>query len=142
MEDLVRKMFRYSNNFMANQIFLTMGAERFGPPATVEKARGVMQEYLEGIGITGLHVEEGSGLSRRTRVTAGHVIRVLEDFRPHRGLMECRQGAWCKTGTLRDVKSLAGYLEGGASFVIMLNGKDADYQRRDRLFAVLRACIG
>ncbi len=142
LEDLVEKMFRYSNNFMANQIFLTMGAERFGPPATAEKAMRAMGEYLEGIGVSGLHVEEGSGLSRRTRVTARQVVRVLEDFRPRRGLMECRQGSFAKTGTLRDVKSLAGYLPGGASFVIMLNGKGATYEKRDRLFALLRDELG
>jgi D-alanyl-D-alanine carboxypeptidase/D-alanyl-D-alanine-endopeptidase (penicillin-binding protein 4) len=140
--ELLEKMFRFSNNFMANQIFLAMGASRFGPPATPEKARRAVGRFLASAGVGGLHVEEGSGLSRRTRITARQMIRVLERFRPHRRLLECRQGACTKTGTLHDVKSLAGYLgpDGGnpVSFVILLNGKEHGYESRKRIFSFLR----
>jgi len=146
LEDLLRKVFQYSNNFMANQIFLTMGATRFGPPATAEKARAVIKGYLEGLGIRDIHVEEGSGLSRRTRISARQMIRVLEAFRPFHRLLECEDGACAKTGTLNDVKSLAGYLltagEEPLPFVILLNGKGIGHRSRDRLFRLLRDGVG
>jgi D-alanyl-D-alanine carboxypeptidase/D-alanyl-D-alanine-endopeptidase (penicillin-binding protein 4) len=142
LEDLLRKMFRYSNNFMANQIFLAAGASRHGPPATPEKARRAVGRFLESAGIEDLHVEEGSGLSRRTRVTASQMVRVLDRFRPHRHLLECEGGACAKTGTLHDVQSLAGYLASNTgspvSFVILLNGKEHGPGSRDRIFFLLR----
>lgn len=142
LEALLEKMFRFSNNFMANQIFLAMGASRFGPPATPGKARRAAGRFLTSVGVGGLHLEEGSGLSRRTRITARQMIRVLERFRPHRRLLDCEQGACTKTGTLHDVKSLAGYLaadtEDPVSFVILLNGKEHGYDSRKRIFSFLR----
>ncbi len=142
LADLLEDVFRYSNNFMANQIFLTMGASRFGPPATPEKARRVITAFLKDLGVEDIHVEEGSGLSRRTRITAEQMIRVLDRFRPHRGLLGCKDRACTKTGTLHDVKSLAGYLVPDAgepvSFVILLNGPRHGYRSRDRIFSLLR----
>ncbi len=142
LEELLEKMFRFSNNFMANQIFLAVGASRYGPPATPEKARRAVDRFLTSVGVEGLHVEEGSGLSRRTRITASQMIRVLERFRPHRRLLDCGQGACTKTGTLHDVKSLAGYLAPDSgnpvSFVILLNGKEHGYGSRKRIFSLLR----
>jgi D-alanyl-D-alanine carboxypeptidase/D-alanyl-D-alanine-endopeptidase (penicillin-binding protein 4) len=142
LEDLLRKTFRYSNNFMANQIFLSVGASRYGPPATPEKARRAVARFLESAGIEDLHVEEGSGLSRRTRLTANQMVRVLERFRPHRHLLDCEAGACAKTGTLHDVKSLAGYLasdsERPVAFVILLNGKEHGRGSRERIFSLLR----
>lgn len=142
LEDLLRKMFRYSNNFMANQIFLAAGAARCGPPATPEKARRAVARFLSSAGIENLHVEEGSGLSRRTRITASQMVRVLDRFRPHRHLLDCEAGACTKTGTLHDVQSLAGYLASNTgspvSFVILLNGKEHGPGSRERIFSLLR----
>ncbi len=142
LEDLVEKVFRYSNNFVANQIFLTLGAAEFGPPATADKARRALNGFLKEAGVEGLHVEEGSGLSRRTRLTARQMIGVLNRFRPYRGLLQCEAGACAKTGTLHDVKSLAGYWVQGpdapVAFVILLNGREYGNQSRDRIFRDLR----
>jgi D-alanyl-D-alanine carboxypeptidase/D-alanyl-D-alanine-endopeptidase (penicillin-binding protein 4) len=142
LEDLLQKMFHYSNNFMANQIFLTMGAIRFGPPATVEKARKVVNSYLKDLGISDIHIEEGSGLSRRTKITAVHMIRVLDSFQPYHNLLDCEGNACFKTGSLHDVKSLAGYLlpetGGPLPFVILLNGEKISRRTRDRLFIMLK----
>lgn len=143
LEALLEKMFRYSNNFMANQIFLTLGASRFGPPATAEKARRALRSFLEDAGIGDLHVEEGSGLSRRTRITARQMVRVLHRFRPHRNLLDCHDGACTKTGTLHDVKSLAGYWSPDAgddpvAFVILLNNGNHGPGSRERIFTYLR----
>ena len=139
--ELLEKMFRYSNNFMANQIFLTLGALRFGPPATAEKARRAVGAFLQHLGVNDLHVEEGSGLSRRTRITARQMMRILEHFRPHRRLLPCEGRVCAKTGTLHDVQSLAGYLmpKHGepVSFVILLNGDGLGGRKRERILSLL-----
>ena len=125
---LVSLVFEFSNNFMANQIFLTLGAEKFGPPANAAKSRKAVKEYLSSLGLSNIHIEEGSGLSRRTRITTKQMIKVLTHFRPYRQLLNSSQGVWFKTGSLDGVKTLAGYIERDEarplSFVIMLQGKN------------------
>jgi D-alanyl-D-alanine carboxypeptidase/D-alanyl-D-alanine-endopeptidase (penicillin-binding protein 4) len=141
LEETSREMFKYSNNFIANQIFLSMGAERYGPPATVEKAQRVVADFFGALGLPRLKVEEGSGLSRRNRITASQMVAVLEHFRPYRELLPHEGRAWFKTGTLSDVKSMAGYLgedrSSPLSFVIILNGRHIGYGTRERVFALI-----
>ena len=140
---LIKALLKYSNNFMANQIFLTMGAERFGPPADANKGRRALSEYLTSIGLPGIYIEEGSGLSRRTRITAAQMITVLDWFRPYRSFLPFKMGTRLKTGTLSDVKSAAGYLDSDKkqplSFVIILNGKAAKPQARRKILDLLKA---
>ena len=141
LDQVAAMMLEHSSNFMANQIFLAMGAQKLGPPATPAKARTVMADYLNGLGLAGLHIEEGSGLSRRTRISAGQMVKVLEDFRPYRRLLTRQDQAWLKTGSLAGVRSLAGYLaldEGPPlAFVIILNGTEARPGRRDKILEIL-----
>jgi D-alanyl-D-alanine carboxypeptidase/D-alanyl-D-alanine-endopeptidase (penicillin-binding protein 4) len=141
LAEISREMFKYSNNFMANQIFLAMGAARHGPPATVEKSQLVMADFFGFLGLPRLKVEEGSGLSRRNRITATQMIVVLDHFRPHRNLLPHEGKTWSKTGTLSDVKSVAGYLgeeqASAISFVIMLNGRHFGYRTREKIFALI-----
>jgi len=136
-----REMFKYSNNFIANQIFLAMGAARHGPPATVEKSQCVMADFFGSLGLPRLKVEEGSGLSRRNRITASQMIVVLDHFRPYRHLLPHEGRVWSKTGTLSDVKSMAGYMgleqSSALSFVIILNGRHFGYRTRERIFVLL-----
>lgn len=141
LEETSREMFKYSNNFIANQIFLSMGAARYGPPATVEKSQRAMADFFGFLGYPRLKVEEGSGLSRRNRITATQMVAVLYHFRPYHHLLPHEGGAWFKTGTLSDVKSMAGYLgldhSRFLSFVIMLNGRHFGNRTRELIFALI-----
>ena len=141
LAETCREMFKYSNNFVANQIFLALGAARLGPPATVQKAQSVMADFFRFLGLPRLKVEEGSGLSRRNRVTANQMIVVLDYFRPYQDLLPYEDGTWSKTGTLSDVKSMAGYMDPEhskpLSFVIILNGRHVSYQAREQIFALI-----
>ncbi len=134
-------MFKYSNNFIANQIFLSMGAARYGPPATVAKSQTVMADFSGHLGLSRMSVEEGSGLSRRNRITAAQMSKVLNYFRPYRHLLPHEGRAWSKTGTLNDVKSVAGYIvpehTHALSFVIILNGRHLGYRTRERIFHLI-----
>ena len=138
---VVSQMFKYSNNFVANQIFLTLGAEKYGPPAEAQKSRRVVAGYLRSNGIKSFHIEEGSGLSRLTKITAAQMLAVLKLFEPYRSLLTSEGPALVKTGTLLDVKSMAGYLvpEKGRPlrFVLLLSGSGKALRNRARILSLL-----
>jgi D-alanyl-D-alanine carboxypeptidase/D-alanyl-D-alanine-endopeptidase (penicillin-binding protein 4) len=132
--DIVRDVNKLSNNVMARQIFLTLATTRHPPPATPALAADVVQRFLKGRGIAmpGLVIENGSGLSRNERVTAGGLAQLLaaadrsaarEEFASSLavaatdGTVQKRfqngtvaGQALLKTGTLEGVKALAGYV--------------------------------
>jgi D-alanyl-D-alanine carboxypeptidase/D-alanyl-D-alanine-endopeptidase (penicillin-binding protein 4) len=132
--DIVRDVNKLSNNVMARQIFLTLATTRHPPPATPALAADVVQRFLKErrIPMPGLVIENGSGLSRRERVTAGGLAQLLaaadrsdarEEFASSLavaatdGTVQKRfqngtvaGQALLKTGTLEGVKALAGYV--------------------------------
>ncbi len=131
LREILEGMLRYSNNFIANQLFLTLGAQHGGYPVTTEAARTALHEHLttlygESFGrdpVT-LLMREGSGLSRDQRSTAAGMMRILEVFKPHAELLPETNGALRKSGTLTGVYNFAGYIRGPDGlypFVIMTN---------------------
>jgi len=128
MEDMIRQLLLYSNNFMANQMLLTAGAERYGPPGTMEKGVKAAREYAENV----LHIKkqeldiiEGSGISRQNRISAGTFLNILKAFEPYRHLMRNNGRGLYKTGNLTGISTRAGYIEqhGGRFYyyVVMMN---------------------
>jgi D-alanyl-D-alanine carboxypeptidase/D-alanyl-D-alanine-endopeptidase (penicillin-binding protein 4) len=118
-----------SNNYIANQVFLEVGAHRLGGPVSLEKSLSVAREVLARYGLAdSIHLEEGSGISRRNRFTARGLARLLHLFEPHARLMSAGDGARYKTGTIPGVRTLAGYAEtsrhGRVRFVIALRSND------------------
>jgi D-alanyl-D-alanine carboxypeptidase/D-alanyl-D-alanine-endopeptidase (penicillin-binding protein 4) len=148
LSELVADLLEYSNNFMTNQVFLALGAEVYGPPATPEKARAVVDDYFLEKNLPAFYLEEGSGLSRKTRLTARQMMAVLEAFEPYRRLLPRKEGSEVlyKTGTLSDVKSVVGYVEREAGpparFVVILNGPTATHGARADIFDLLEANLG
>jgi serine-type D-Ala-D-Ala carboxypeptidase/endopeptidase (penicillin-binding protein 4) len=128
-----------SNNYIANQIFLEIGAHRLGGPVSLEKSLRVANEMLAAHGLAGaIHLEEGSGISRDNRFTARGLAKVLELFAPHANLLRGRDGGMNKTGSLDGVRTLAGYANtsshGQVRFVIALTSNDGEMR-----FRLLRA---
>ncbi len=76
---LVRDMSKNSNNFMAEMLVKTLGAEFGTPPGTTAGGLEVMRNYLSGLGIdvTGMHLVDGSGLSDDDRLPARVLAEVL-----------------------------------------------------------------
>ncbi|OEU58509.1 MAG: hypothetical protein BAW33_01150 [Desulfobacterales bacterium C00003104] len=131
IREAAKGLFEFSNNFMANQIMLVLGAEVFGPPATLEKGRQAVLDYADTLGLSGIRVAEGSGISRQNRLSARDMLRILKEFEPCRRLLISRGLTYYKTGTLDGIQTRAGYMEtdeGSSFFVIFLNtpGGDAD----------------
>ena len=126
LEQIIAGLLRYSNNFIANQLFLTCGAKEKGYPATWQKSREVFRAFLASLG---LHEEqivmvEGSGLSRHDLATPAAMVKILQIFRPYAHLLHEDKGRLIKSGTLTGVYCYAGYFRRGPDktpFVVMLN---------------------
>lgn len=131
LADVVRDINKFSNNVMARQLFLTLG--NGDGVATPDKARQRIAAWLErrGLAFRELELENGSGLSRRERISADSLNRLLLDAWQSPVMPEfisslpvagidgtmkkrlqdpgIRGRAHIKTGTLDGVKTAAGY---------------------------------
>jgi serine-type D-Ala-D-Ala carboxypeptidase/endopeptidase (penicillin-binding protein 4) len=127
LTEMVRDCLKYSNNFIANQLFLAVGAERFGHPATWEKGRKTLATYAAStlhLGEQQLVIREGSGLSRQNLISAAAFIPILERFKPFASLLSLKDNIPLKSGTLTGVYCFAGYFTRGETllpFAILLN---------------------
>ena len=131
---VVRDINKFSNNVMARQLFLTLGAELAGPPADAGKAAKAIREWLESkrLAMPELVLENGSGLSRVERISAAHLNALLQaawrsavmpefiaslPVVAYDGTMKKRLKeesiaghAHIKTGMLSDARAMAGYV--------------------------------
>jgi len=78
--ETVRDINKFSNNVMARQLFLTLAAELVGTPALPESATRAIQQWLtlKNIRAPELVLENGSGLSRNERISAGNMAALLQ----------------------------------------------------------------
>jgi len=130
----VQDLNKRSNNFAAEQLLRTMGAEIGGRPGTWDKGLKAVDRYLNGIGIkTGSYqMQNGSGLYDSNRFSAEQIVTILRaasrDFRISAeflaslavagtdGTIAHRMGGTlaeryirAKTGTLATVSCLSGF---------------------------------
>jgi len=133
LTDVITRLMEYSNNFIANQLFIAAGIQAYGLPGTIDKGIRASQEFLrKELQIETIQLAEGSGISRDNRISATQLDQLLVRFYPYRQLMRRQGNELFKTGTLTGVRSRAGYIEDGKGgsyrFVVMINtpGKTAD----------------
>ncbi|SDZ82513.1 D-alanyl-D-alanine carboxypeptidase, serine-type, PBP4 family [Thiothrix caldifontis] len=149
LRDVLVEINKDSNNVKARQVLLSMGAKQFGAPGTTQKGAGAVGQFMEsrGLRFSNLKIENGSGLSRVERISTREMGEMLVDAynSPYRdelmrsmavlgvdGTVKSRlknlagRGKF-KTGTLRDVRALAGYLTAanGQTYVVALLHNDA-----------------
>ncbi len=133
IQQVVSKLFEYSNNFMANQLLVATGAHVYGPPGTLPKgvrAASILAKNV--LKIDNFKIVEGSGISRENKISARNLHIVLEAFAPHYHLMRREGRAFYKTGTLSGISTRAGYIENSKGglyrFVVLINtpGKTID----------------
>jgi len=76
---------KVSNNFVAEQLLKTLGAEMLGQPGTTEKGLQVVAEFLKEIGIPpeAYVLENGSGLSRNNRLSPAQIVALLTFMYEH-----------------------------------------------------------
>lgn len=134
-------LMKYSNNYIANQVFLVLGAEKLGYPASPDKSRKVFKDYLTAkwqFDPLKVKLEEASGISRNNRMSGQQMMTVLESFRPYSHLLADKNGTRLKSGTLTGVYNYAGYIsttKGLRPFVIITNQKT---NRRDGILRLLQ----
>jgi D-alanyl-D-alanine carboxypeptidase/D-alanyl-D-alanine-endopeptidase (penicillin-binding protein 4) len=139
LSKILVELLRVSNNYIANQVFLEIGAHRLGGPVSLEKSLKVANEMLAAQGLAAaIHLEEGSGISRDNHFTARGLAKVLELFAPYADLLHGHDGGMNKTGTMEGVRTLAGYADtashGRVRVVISLTSNDGEMR-----FRLLRA---
>lgn len=146
LSEVVRDINKFSNNVMARQLYLTIAAEQGGAPATTESAQRVVKAWLatKGLDFPELVNENGAGLSRIDRISAQSLTTLLiSAFRSPLmpelaaslplvavdGTMRRRlkSGAMAgqahiKTGSLLDVRAIAGYVldRGGRRYAVAM----------------------
>lgn len=129
LQEIISSLLLYSNNFIANQLFLSVGAKMYGSPATWEKGKNALELFLLNnlrIKKEQFAIKEGSGLSRKNKLSPDAMIRILENFKPYSNLLPQDRSLFIKSGTLNGVYSYAGYIISDIStspFVIILNQK-------------------
>lgn len=152
--DVVRDINKFSNNVMARQLLLQVAHETMRLPATPERARQAIQQWLgkRQMHFRELHIDNGSGLSRSERISAMHLAQLLRDAAfspvaaPFRdslpvvgvdGTMKSRLkadpvagNAAIKTGSLNAVRAIAGYVKAQSgrdlAVVMIINGAGAE----------------
>lgn len=135
LAEVVRDINKFSNNVMTQQLFLTLAWQGTGQ-GTEAGARAVLARWWQQrLGLRGpLVVDNGAGLSRDARLSAQDLARMLQHawaspVMPELmaslpiagvdGTLRRRPGqasgfAHLKTGTLRDVAAVAGYVLGAS----------------------------
>ncbi|HEY1103224.1 MAG TPA: D-alanyl-D-alanine carboxypeptidase/D-alanyl-D-alanine-endopeptidase [Burkholderiaceae bacterium] len=133
LAEVVRDINKFSNNVMAQQVFLTLSLAARGT-GTLEGSRELVRGWWRNrFGDTepAPLIDNGSGLSRNERITAqalGHMLQLAwaspvmpellaslpisgMDGTLRRSTVRLPGSAHLKTGSLRDVVSLAGYVD-------------------------------
>ncbi|GAB6191558.1 D-alanyl-D-alanine carboxypeptidase/D-alanyl-D-alanine-endopeptidase [Desulfocastanea catecholica] len=127
LEEIIRACLKTSNNYIANQLFLACGARYFGLPATWDKSRRVFAIFAEKVlqlSAQQIFVTEGSGLSRRNRISPVALLAILDLFKPYSSLLNQKNNILLKSGTMKDIYCYAGYFSQGTEltpFAILLN---------------------
>ncbi|MFO0585690.1 MAG: D-alanyl-D-alanine carboxypeptidase/D-alanyl-D-alanine-endopeptidase [Anaeromyxobacter sp.] len=150
LAEVVRRLNKTSNNFVAEQLLKTLGAEVKGAPGSWPKGVAAVEEFLAEAGVPrgGYVMKNGSGLNDANRFSARQLVTVLRAMYARFPLAaeyvaslpvagrdgtlrfrldgtEAADRLRAKTGTLENVTSLSGYVQtaGGRTlaFAVLAN---------------------
>ena len=152
LSEVIRDINKFSNNTMARQLFLTLGA---ADTASIAQSIAAISNWLGDQPFPELVLENGAGLSRTERISAHHLADILnraalspysaelEASLPILGMDgtvkkrfkgdEIAGHAHLKTGSLEGVKSIAGYVHARSGkqwiVVFIINHPNAKYSQ-------------
>ena len=158
LAEVVRDINKFSNNVMADQLFLTLGLQQRGLGNAANSKAVVDGWWRERFGQEPPFMDKGSGLSREARISPQALAALLQwvwlqPFMPELmaslpltgvdGTLKRSKSvasAHLKTGSLRDVMGVAGYVDAaqGQRYVLvaMVNHANA-YQARPVIDALI-----
>ncbi len=136
LAEVVRDINKYSNNVMTQQLFLSLALQR-GGTGSFDGARALLGQWWRqrmGSAFDAPVMDNGAGLSREGRISAAALARLLQvawaspvmpelmaslpiagvDGTLRRVQGRAAGSAHLKTGTLRDVTAMAGYVLGAS----------------------------
>ena len=143
LSEVIRDINKYSNNVMAQQVFLTLGLTQKNRGTFEASRAAVGQWWRERIGTAEAQpvLENGAGLSRDGRISAAALTRMLQiawrspvmpelvaslpaigvDGTLKKRSLRSGGSAHLKTGSLRDAAGVAGYVDGasGRRYVVV-----------------------
>ncbi|AGU52332.1 D-alanyl-D-alanine carboxypeptidase [Variovorax paradoxus B4] len=155
LSEVVRDINKYSNNVMAQQLFLTLGLTQKNR-GSFEASRSALGQWWRdriGTGEAPPVFDNGSGLSRDERISAAALGRMLQvawrsplmpelvsslpamgvDGTLRKRALRSGGAAHLKTGSLRDAAGVAGYVHGASGrryvLVAIANGENAGAAR-------------
>jgi len=152
LAEVIRDINKYSNNVMAQQVFLTLSMTDENSPASFAASRQILAQWwrTHWPQARAPHVDNGAGLSRSARITADSLAHMLQhawrsplmpefvaslplagvDGTLRRRFAQARMRAHLKTGTLADVSALAGYVHAasGRRYVLVAIANHANAQ--------------
>jgi D-alanyl-D-alanine carboxypeptidase/D-alanyl-D-alanine-endopeptidase (penicillin-binding protein 4) len=156
LESIIARTAKKSNNLYARQLLLHLGAKVYGAPATLSKGRKAIAQILSSknaLGLGFLKLDNGSGLSRVAKLSATQLATMYDNAYRYYGKRwmntlsiagldgtikkrfantVVKNKAWMKTGTLKNVKNIGGYVQDAQgnyyTVVILVNSTRARYQ--------------
>jgi D-alanyl-D-alanine carboxypeptidase/D-alanyl-D-alanine-endopeptidase (penicillin-binding protein 4) len=124
--EVLSRLLEFSNNFIANQLLIAIGAQVYEAPGTLEKGLRAARAYIHTeLKIEDVRIVEGSGISRKNRISAATMMQILAAFEHHHQLMRKKGREYFKSGHLRGIRTRVGYIKdpGGRHyrFVVIIN---------------------
>ena len=154
LSEVIRDINKYSNNVMAQQVFLTLSLAQQTPATPAASREVVRRWWQQRIGaLDAPTLDNGSGLSRQERISAQALARLLQtawssplmpelmsslpiagvDGTLKRSQEQSPGRAHLKTGSLKDVVAVAGYVHAASGkryvLVALVNHANANAAR-------------
>lgn len=165
LKEILPVINKKSDNFLAEQITKVLGAEYSGQPGSTKKGIQAMLRELNatGVDVSGIYLENGSGLSRNSTVKAKSLVSALQKVYDNGRLREPfietlsilgvdgtlrrrfrnteLEGRFVgKTGTLNGVSTLTGFAypisgSGNKTYILshLINGSGKEFWKRKQL---------
>ncbi len=145
LAQVIKPMLKYSTNFIANQLALTLAADTYKQPANAALVKRYMNSTLRNhFHWRKFNLQEGAGLSRKNHLKPTQLIDLLNGFKRWKHLLPKKEkGVYAKSGTLRGVSTLAGYLVKGNEwkpFALMMN-QAVPHKLRNRIAKQLQRTL-
>lgn len=148
LDQVLRGTLEFSNNFIANQVFLKLSEQ----PGMTQLNFSLASNYAQNVLAENFHWQsfamfDGAGLTRDNRLSARQIDDLLQGLTPHKQLLKAYLvgrddvEVRAKTGTLSDVQSFAGFIDFPTQrfrFVFNFN-RPVPYRYRDKLLIKLVA---